>query len=216
MEQIQEQIQQILAEIQVSKLRHQECEEQITNFKQNCPAKPTIQHEDIVTEITSGDQIQLETYKPIPEFCGNKGQYRPWRNQVVRQMDMIKNFKTHPKYGAALAIIRTKITGPASNVLTNNKTAYNIDAIIERLDLTYADQRPLYIVEAEMSSIKQLGKTLQEYYDSINQALNLVISKIVMTYPTVDKQKSLVGEAQQKAIRTFIVGLKSQAIICSV
>lgn len=115
---------------------------------------------------------------------------------MERRIKLIERFKPHPKYEAALGIIRAKITGPASDVLTNNKTAYNADAIIGRLDLSYADQRPLYIVEAEMTSIKQLGKTLQEYYDTINQALNMVISKIVMSYKHLGEQETLIAEAQ--------------------
>lgn len=192
MEQVQEQLQQILMQLRASEERQRACEEQIANFNQHYPVKAVVQYEDIATTITSGDQIQLESYRSIPEFNGNKGQYRSWRNQVVRRMQMIDNFRTHPKYEAALGIIRSKITGPASDVLTNNKTAYNAEAIIARLDLSYADQRPLYVIEAEMTNIKQMSKTLQEYYDAINQALNLVISKIVMTYRQVDEQKSLI------------------------
>lgn len=177
---------------------------------------PTLQphrvYKDIVTDITSGDNIQLDSYKCIPEFSGNKTQYRSWREQVVLRMKMIEGFKTHPKYEAALGIIRSKITNTASDILINNKTAYNIDAIIERLDFSYADQRPLYVVKAEMTSIKQANKTLQEYFDKINQALNMVITKIVMTYKSEAKQKSLVAEMQQEAIRTFIMGLKSSMI----
>lgn len=119
---------------------------------------------------------------------------------MERRIKLIERFKPHPKYEAALGIIRAKITGPASDVLTNNKTAYNI-----------ADQRPLYIREAEMTSIRQLKKTLQEYYDAIYQAFNIVISKIVLTSTHLNEQKPLIEEAQQKAIRTFIIGLKSQA-----
>lgn len=124
-------------------------------------------------------------------------------------MELIKLFQTHPKYEAALAIIRAKITNTASDILINNSTPYNIDAIIDRLDFSYADQRPLYVVEAEMTSIRQGSKTLQEYYDRINQALNMVITKIVMTYKVQDEQKSLKEQMQQKAVRTFIIGLKS-------
>lgn len=91
--------------------------------------------------------------------------------------------------------------------MINNNTAYNIDAIIDRLDFSYADQRPLYVVEAELTSIKQVNKNLQEYYDAINQALNTVITKVVMTYKKDDEQKLLIQEIQQKAIRTFIMGL---------
>lgn len=175
------------------------------------PLQDTVQYQDIITAIQSGDQIQLESYRAIPDFNGDKNQYRSWRNQVSRRMNMIGELKTHPKYEAALGIIRSKITGPASDVLTNNKTAYNIDAILNRLDTTYTDQRPLYIVEAEMTSLKQNNKSLQEFHDEINSALNLVISKIVLTYNTVEEQKVLVEEAQQKAIRTFIIGLRSNA-----
>lgn len=168
-----------------------------------------VEHNDITTTITSGDQIQLDSYKSIPEFSGDKSQYRSWREQVTRRMKMIESFKTHPKYEAALGIIRAKITKVAPDILINNKTAYNIDAIIDRLDFSYADQRPLYVVEAEMTSIKQSTKSLQEYYDTINQALNMVITKIVMTYKNDAEQKSLIAETQQKAIRTFIMGLNS-------
>lgn len=168
--------------------------------------------EEISARIENGDQILLESYKCIPEFSGNKSQYRSWRNQVKRRMKMIEQFKGHPKYEAALGIIRAKITGHASDVLTNNKTAYNIDSIIKRLDSSYADQRPLYIVEAEMTSIKQSNKTLQEFHDAINQALNMVITKITISYHDLREQTALVSEAQQKAIRTFTLGLKSQVM----
>lgn len=164
---------------------------------------------DITTTIDDGNSIQLDSYKSLPEFSGNKNEYRSWREQVVQRMTMISNFKTHPKYEAALGIIRAKITKSASDILINNNTAYNIDAIIERLDFSFADQRPLYVVEAEMTSIKQSNKSLQEYYDKINQGLNTVITKIVMTYKIEAEQKSLIEETKRKSIRTFIMGLKN-------
>lgn len=198
------QIQNLQTLIQATEARQRE-------FEQFYPIQTTTEYRDIETTIGNGDQIQLESYRSIPEFSGNKNQYRSWRNQVIRRMNLINDFQTHVKYEAALGIIRSKITGPASDVLTNNKTAYNIMAIIEQLDNSYTDQRPLYIIEAEMVSIIQANKTLQEFYDAINQALNMVISKIVMSYRTINEQQPLVKEAQQKAIRTFIMGLKSQA-----
>lgn len=169
-------------------------------------------YDDVNTTIRNPEEIQLETYKSIPIFDGDKRVYQSWRNQVIRQMKMIESFKGHAKYGAALAIVRAKILGAASDALTNNKTAHNIDAIIEQLDASYSDQRPLYITEAEMTSIRQNGKTLQEYYDSINQALNLVISRILLTYKLPEEQQVLINQAQLKAIRTFIIGLKSYAM----
>lgn len=168
-----------------------------------------VEYTDVVPEYLTGDSIQLDAFKVIHEFNGDKKVYRSWRTQVEKLMQQIEDFKTHPKYAAALAIIRAKITGPASDILINNNTALNIDAIIDRLDFSYADQRPLYVIEAEMTNIGQGNKTLQEFYDAINQALNMVLTKITMSYKEKAAQQSLIAESQNKAIRTFITGLNS-------
>lgn len=213
LEDIQTQIEEVLTRLQVSENKIEVLTNlQTSDEERSFPTLRTTTYEDITARIESGDQIQLESYKSIPVFDGDKTKYQSWRNQVTRRMKMIENFKGHAKYEAALGIVRAKITGSASDTLTNNQTAYNIDAIIERLDASYADQRPLYIIEAEMESIKQYGKSLQEYHDSINQALNLYISKITLSYESEDQRKVLTNQAQIKAIRTFIIGLKSRAM----
>lgn len=205
----------VLAKLTVSEQRQKESEDQIKSLTENLNKFQSIEtplpYSNITTKLTSGDQIQLDAYKAIPEFGGDQKQYRSWREQVVRRMDLINEYKEHPKYEAALGIIRAKITGIASEILINNDTKYNINAIVDRLDFSYADQRPLYVVEAEMTTIRQGSKTLQEYYDSINRALNMVITKIVMTYKQREEQKSLTEQMQQKAVRAFIIGLKSTA-----
>lgn len=179
---------------------------------ENANAVNVVQYTDIVPVYANGDAIQLDAIKVVPEFNGERKMYRSWRSQVSKLMDQIEAFKAHPKYAAALSIIRAKITGAASDILINNDTAHNIDAIIDRLDFSYSDQRPLYVIEAEMTNIKQGGKLLQEYYDNINQALNMVITKIAMTYKEAAEQRSLIAEAQGKATRTFVTGLNSSLI----
>lgn len=205
-------IEQMQLTLKASEEKLQTYEKQIETLNQKTGIeKHTAQsHKDIETQITSGDQIQLETFRAIQDFAGDRGQYRSWRNQVTRQMSNICHFKTHPKYGAALGIIRAKITGPASDVLTNNKTPHSIEAYIHTLDSTYIDQRPLYIVKAEMVSITQSNKSLQEFYNSINQALNMVKTKISATYTT--NAEPMIKEAELESIRTFILGLKSQSM----
>lgn len=170
------------------------------------------EYTDVVPTYTNGDSIQLDAFKVIHEFNGDRRTYRSWRTQVSKLMKHIENFKTHPKYAAALSIIRAKISGAASDILINNNTAHNIDAIIDRLDFSYADQRPLYVIEAEMTTVKQSSKSLQQFYDEINQALNMVITKITMTYKEAAEQKSLITEAQSKAVRTFVTGVNSPLI----
>lgn len=159
-------------------------------FQRQTPVAIT-QYEDVMPIYTTGESIQMDAFKVIPEFNGDQKTYRSWRSQVLKLMKQIENFKTHPKYASALSIIRAKITRGASDILINNNTAHNIDAIIDRLDFSYSDKRPLYVIEAEMTSIRQNGKTLQEYYDDINQALNMVLTKIAMTHKEPEGQKSL-------------------------
>ena len=191
--------------------------EQITELRaaqvaQQRPAVNVVEYTDIVPNYATGNDIQLDAFKVIHEFSGDKKVYRSWRTQVSKLMKQIERHQTHPKYAAALSIIRAKITGPASDILINNNTALHIDAIIDRLDFSYSDQRPLYVIENEMTSIRQGSKTLQEFYDAINQALNMVLTKIAMTYKEAAEQRSLVNETQSKAIRTFITGLNSTLI----
>lgn len=81
----------------------------------------------------------------IHELGGDKKTYRSWGTQVSKLMEQIENFQTHPKYAAVLSFICAKITGAASDIPINNNKAHNIYAIIDRLDLSYADQRPLYV-----------------------------------------------------------------------
>lgn len=188
-----------------------ELEEKQAAAQQQNAVTPT-QYEDVTPTYATGDSIQLDAFKVIPEFNGDRKAYRSWRSQVMKMMKQIENFKAHPKYAAALSIIRAKITKNASDILVNNDTVHNIDAIIDRLDFSYSDQRPLYVIEAEMTTIRQNGKTLQEYYDDINQALNMVLTKIAMTYKEAAEQRSLTAEVQSKAIRTFITGLNSVLI----
>lgn len=213
MDEVNAKLELLIAKLTVSEQRQNESEDRIKSLTENLNRFQSIEtplpYNNIETTLTSGEEIQLDAYKAIPEFSGDQKNYRSWREQVVRRMSLIENYKGHPKYEAALGIIRAKITGTPSEILINNDTKYNIDAIIDRLDFSYADQRPLYVIEAEMTMIHQGGKTLQEFYDNINRALNMVITKIVMTYKSKEEQKSITEQMQQKAIRTFIIGLKS-------
>ena len=165
------------------------------------------EHEDNEIVYTSGEQVELRVFSEIPTFSGNRDEYQSWRDLVSRCMKQIDGIKTHPKYNAALTIVRTKVSGLASKVLINNGTKFNINAILDRLDYTYCDQRPMYVIEAEMTSIRQQNKSLQDYYDTINQALNILIMKIKATHKNEETQKSIILEAEQKAMRAFITGL---------
>lgn len=76
-------------------------------------------------------------------------------------------------------MVPSKSTGKAAQLLINNNTKHSsFNAIIDRLDYSYVDQRPLYVLEEEMMKLRQNNSPLHMYYDQLNQALNIVLSKI--------------------------------------
>ncbi len=166
------------------------------------------QHEAIRLHINDPMEIDLELFKALPLFEGNKDQYRSWKSQVWTFMDGIKGFTNHPRYYSALGIVRTKITGAAADILTNHNTKMNFYSIINRLDYTFADQRPLYVHLEEMKKIVQGRKTLAEFHSEVSKALNLALSKIEMSEN--QNSGSMKDYANQEAVRTFIVGLNSK------
>lgn len=114
------------------------------------------------------------------------------------------------KYFEALMIIRNKIKGAASNLLNNYNTAFNFDAIIDRLDFNYADKRPLYILEQEMMVLQQNKLNVDEFYDKVNEKLNSIINKINMTYKERVTANAFIESVNSKALRTFITGLNNK------
>lgn len=156
--------------------------------------------------IINENQINLEVFKILPIFDGDKRKYRAWRSSAWTHMETIKEFGNTPTYYTALAIVRAKIQGVASDILINHNTIFNFYSIINRLDYTYADQRPMYVLLEEMKKITQGRKDLAEYHSCINEALNLILSKIEME----QGDKTMKIFANQEAVRTFITGLNSK------
>lgn len=157
--------------------------------------------------ITQASQINTEVFKCLPTFCGTEGEYNPWKNQVWTQMENIKNFINSPEYYNCVCIIRSKIVGAASKVLSVNGTELNFYAIINRLDYTYSDKRPLYVLRENMIKIKQGNKSLTEFHDEIHQALTLIQQKIETTNENMRAGRLL--DVNDDAVRTFIMGLRS-------
>uniref|UniRef100_A0A0K8VV68 Retrovirus-related Gag polyprotein from transposon gypsy n=1 Tax=Bactrocera latifrons TaxID=174628 RepID=A0A0K8VV68_BACLA len=154
-------------------------------------------------------EVDLNIFKTLPTFNGDYHDYRNWRKMACTLMQNISKFQGQNIYAEALIMVRSKITGRAAQILINNNTKQNFDAIVERLDDSYADQRPLYVLEEEMMKIRQENQSLHVYYDRLNQSLNIVLSKIEMTHKNEYVAQALSKEVQSKAVRTFITGLRS-------
>lgn len=123
---------------------------------------------------------------------------------------LLENHKSSMRFFEALMIIRNKIKGSASNILNNYNTPFNFDAIIDRLDFSYADKRPMYILEQELMILQQNKLNIDEFYDKVNEKLNSIVNKINMTYKQECTANAMIEAVNLKAIRTFITGLNNR------
>lgn len=199
MEAVAEQIAALQAQIQALTLQ--------VNANNN-NANAVEEYAEIQPLVVNIQNVSLDMFKTLPEFNGDRNKYCAWRTSAKNVIKIFGNRTNEPKYFEALNIIRNKITGVASDTLTNYNTVFNFDAIIARLDFTYADKRPIYIIEQEMIVLQQKHATIEEFYDEVNKKLNTLINKINMTHRDVNVAKAMIGEASNKALRTFITGLR--------
>lgn len=151
----------------------------------------------------------LDLIKSLPEFHGDQLKYVSWRQAVFAAHKMFEGYEGSSKYYQAVAIIRNKIVGSADSVLSSFNTVLNFKAIISRLDFTYSDKRPIYLIEQEMSTLKQGKMSIFEFYDTVEQKLTLLINKTIMSH---EGKSELIASLNQKyrqdALRTFISGLR--------
>lgn len=168
------------------------------------------EYKDVNVTITEANDVSLHIFKTLPEFTGERNQYATWRTMTKTAIKLLDNHKETMRYFEALMIIRNKITGAASTILNNYNTAFNFEAIIDRLDFTYADKRPIYILEQELQVLQQNKLSLDEFYDKVNEKLNCIVNKINMTYKEKHTAMAFIEGANEKALRTFITGLNNR------
>lgn len=167
-------------------------------------------YNDVTLTLNAANDISLDVFKTLPEFNGERKRYATWRSMVKNTIGFLDNHKNSSRYVEALTIIRNKITGSASNVLSNYNTAFNFDAIINRLDFTYVDKRPLHILEQELMILQQGKLTMDEFYDLVNEKLNAIVNKINLTYNQPQTTQAFIDAANERALRTFITGLNNR------
>lgn len=106
-----------------------------------------------------------------------------------------------------MVIIKNKICGNARSLLTSHNTVLNFDAILARLDCTYADKTSLRVLRQNLEMVHQRDADLMAYYDEVERKLTLVTNKIVMSH-SADTATILNKEVRDDALHAFITGLK--------
>lgn len=176
-------------------------------------AAPVVE-EHLPTTINSTIKCEasLDVVKSIPEFFGDKEKgydnYVSWRQAAHNAYKVYEGYEGSSKHYEAVTILRNKIRGPADATLTSFNTVLNFRAIIARLDFSYADKRPIHLVEQELGTLRQGNLSVQHYYDEIEKLLTLLTNKTTMSYDDPKVVNSLNEKYRADALRVFISGLK--------
>lgn len=156
--------------------------------------------------------IELEPTKypgsKLPVFDGDREKYASWRMQV---MLVNKTYANNPSkhYEFLQTLMTDKIAGIALQDLSSDKTEFNFDSIIERLDITFGDNRPIDLLTEEMQIMTQEDKEPLEFYKDIEKHLSILKNKIdIEEANRPDAQKSLVERANKQALNVLKYGLK--------
>lgn len=157
----------------------------------------------LVPENTSS----LDLIKSLPEFSGDSVSYPAWRSAAEFAINYYP--EGSEKYYIAMGIFRNKIIGSANATLASFNTVLNFKAILTRLDQEYADKRPLYVLENELSILRQDNLSIAEYYNRVDKKLCLIINKQIMSYGGNREIIAILNErARENALRVFISGLR--------
>jgi hypothetical protein len=185
----------------------QEIEEKFKSSQITSPEVEVFKDAEIDTSVECHETLDI--VKSVPDFEGKHETYVSWRKAAHTAYKIFEVYQRSSKHYQALGIIRNKIKGPADMVLSLYDTPLNFKAIINRLDFTYADKRPIYLIEQELSTLRQGNLTLIEYYDEVERKLTLLINKTIMTYDA-SLAASLNEKYRADALRVFISGTKKQ------
>lgn len=79
------------------------------------------------------------------------------------------------------------------------------------LNFAYVDNRPARIVEQELTILRQGSHTIIKYYNKVNEKLNLLINKTIMTYRSDSEVKK---ELNTKNVSETLIYYKIEWKFC--
>lgn len=161
----------------------------------------------VINPVINCGNASLDLIKSLPEFDGDAVTYPAWRKAAEFAMTYYP--ENSEKFYVATGILRNKVVRAANTTLSSFNTVLNYKAILQRLDLTYADKRPLYVLENELSILRQGNSSITEFYDSVDKQLTLIINKQIMENSGKNDLIAALNErARDNALRVFVSGLR--------
>uniref|UniRef100_W8BG60 Retrovirus-related Gag polyprotein from transposon gypsy n=1 Tax=Ceratitis capitata TaxID=7213 RepID=W8BG60_CERCA len=152
----------------------------------------------------------LDLVKSLPEFDGQVSTYVSWRQAIHTAYEVFRSHQGSSRHYQAVGIIRNNLKGSADAVIASFasfNTVLNFEAIIARLDFTYSDKRPIYLIEQKLSTLRQGNLSVLKYFDEVEKKLTLLTNKTIMTHEGPIAE-SICTKYRADALRVFISGLK--------
>lgn len=104
-----------------------------------------------------------------------------WRKAADVAFKVFEKYEGSSTYYKALGIMGNKIKGSANTVLASFKTPLNFKTMISRLDFTYADKKPIYLIEHELSTLRH-GRHNRILRRGRKKNVTLLTDKTIMTF----------------------------------
>ena len=199
----------ILRTIETSQAQFNEKIENLTRQLNalNPPSVEIFQEITFDSNVDSGN-ASLDLIKSLPDFDGDATVYPAWRESAMFAMKYYP--ENSEKHYVATGILRNKITKSANAQLASFKTVLNFKAILQRLDLTYSDKRPIHVLENELSVLRQDSLSIEQFYDEVDKKLTLILNKQIMSYSGQDELVlALNNRVRETALQVFVSGLRS-------
>ncbi|KAH8274925.1 hypothetical protein KR018_000893, partial [Drosophila ironensis] len=147
--------------------------------------------------------VKLDIVKYLQTINGSHDEYVSRRQAASDAYEVFKRYdgsKAH--YEDDVHGIKNKICGAARSLLTSHNTVLNFDAILARLDCTYADKTSLRVPRQNLEMVRQGDADIMAYYDEVERKLTLVTNKIVMSHNS-DITTILNKEVRNDALHAF-------------
>lgn len=141
-----------------------------------------ITYERITANPAIACDLSLDIIKSVPEFSGTQEEYVSWRQTATDSYEIFRPYNGSNVHYQAVTIIMNKIRGSARALRFPHNTVLNFDAIIARLDCTYADKTSLRMLRQALDMVRQGDLSLVDYYDEVEKKLTLVTNKVIMTH----------------------------------
>lgn len=113
-------------------------------------------------------------------------------------------------YRIWLQAIRSKITGPADDVLESSSTRLDWDEIKEKLIVEYSDKRDEACLIKDMFALKQEEKTVKEFYGEVQSTIALLVNAAKLNEGNPSVRISKTTLYQGLGLKVFLGGLHEE------